>query len=294
MSEATRTPIIYAEVRQRGMQLLRECWKPLLVTLLLTNVLSVIAQIIMQPVPVAANEAVSLVGLTNGSNIPTGCLVASIAMQLIEVLVLWPVLLQGLYKRLLCRLRGEECSLHVIASSLKRWKTAIALDFQVSLRILGYQLLGVIGIFLLSFIPILGPLGAAIGYVVLMYWVTLRYFDARIHLADDADRQLNSTDCIAYSLHDAEMYSIPSLFKTLWPAFVPVILGSLLAKLLPASPLVSGAELALGMLSSAMQAAICTVIYARLQTDKPAVQDDVNESPGLARARALAQEESPN
>ena len=47
MSEITRTPINHADVRQRGIQLLRECWKPLLITLLLTNVLTVIAQIIM-------------------------------------------------------------------------------------------------------------------------------------------------------------------------------------------------------------------------------------------------------
>lgn len=287
MSETART-------RQRGIQLLRQCWKPVFVILLLTNVMSVIAQIIMQPVPVAANEAVSLVGLTNGGDIPTGCLVAGIAMQLIEALVLRPVLLQGLYKSLLCRLRGEECSLHVIASSLKRWKTAIALDFQVSLRMLGYQLLGVIGIFLLSFIPILGPLGAAIGYVVLMYWVVLRYFDARIHLADDADRQLNSTDCIAYSLHDAEMYSIPGLFKTLWPTFIPAIFGSMLTEFLPASLTLACIEILLSMLSAAMQAVICTEIYARLQPDKQLAQDNANESPGLARARALAASSAEN
>lgn len=218
MSETTRTPIIHAEVRQRGMQLLRECWKPLLVTLLLTNVLSMIAQIIMQPVPVAAEEASSLTSLMNDGEIPTICLVAGIALQLIEALVLLPMLTQGLYRGLLSHLRGEKCSLHVMAGGLKRWKTAIALEFQITLRVLGYQLLGLIAIFLLSFIPILGALGAAIGYVVLMYWVTLRYFDAKIHLADDADHQLDSTDCIAYSLHDAEMYSISSLFKTLWPA----------------------------------------------------------------------------
>lgn len=288
MSETARTPIIHAEVRQRGIQLLRECWKPLLVTLLLTNVLSVIAQIVMQPVPVAAESS----SLMNNSEIPTVRLVIGIALQLIESFVLLPLLIQGLYRGLLSHLRGGKFRLCVLAGELKRWKIAIALEFQITLRLLGYQTLGMIAIFLLSFIPILGALGAAIGYVVLMYWVTLRYFDAKIHLADDADHLLNSTDCIAYSLHDAEMYSISGLFKTLWPAFVPAMLGSLLTKSLPATLLFSGADLALSMLSSAMQAAICAVIYARLQTDKPPIQDDTTISEGLARARALAAGES--
>ena len=285
MSETTRTPINHADVRQRGIQLLRECWKPLLITLLLTNVLTIIAQIIMQPSPVAAEAASDLM---NESEIPTVRIVIGLALQLFESLVLVPLLLQGLYRCLLSHLRGETHRLRVLAGGFKRWKTAIALELQIALRVLGYQLLGVIAIFLLSFIPILGALGAAIGYVVLMYWVMLRYFDAKIHLADDADHQLNSTDCITYSLHDAEMYSISGLFKTLWPAFVPTILGSLLTKFLPASLLVSGADLALSMLSFAMQTAICTVIYTHLQTDTPPVQDDTSSSEGLARARALA------
>ena len=85
MSETTRTPINHADVRQRGIQLLRECWKPLLITLLLTNVLTVIAQIIMQPSPVAAEAASDLM---NESEIPTVRIVIGLALQLFESLVL--------------------------------------------------------------------------------------------------------------------------------------------------------------------------------------------------------------
>lgn len=282
------------ELRHQGMKLLKECWKPVLAVLLLTNLLSIISHVIMQPVPVEPGDTISLSALQAGGEIPTVNVVIGVALQLIEAFILLPLLMLGLYKGLLSHLRGNGCTLPIMASTAKRWRTAIALDFLIFLRILGYELLGILAVVLLSFIPILGPLGAAIGYVVLMYWVALRYFCAQIHLADDAECQLNATDCITYSLHDAEMYSISGVFKTLWPAFLPATFASLLTEFLPASLAVSIISVVLNALSAVMKAAYCVAIYAHLRTDLQSSQEALPENEGLARARALAQEESPN
>lgn len=290
MSEKiTLTP---AEIRRRGFRLFRECWKPMLLTLLLTNVLSVVAYFVLQPVPYAEGTAVPLdsLAVNQQGEISKANLIVGLVLTFMEGFVVQPILMQGLFRALLSHHRGSGCTARAYLHGMKRWKTAIALDFWVVLRVMGYLVLGGIGVWLLCFIPILGPIGASIGYAVLTYWAGMRYFDARLHLADDSDNQLNAFDCIHYSIGDAEMYSISGLFKTLWPTYLPALVGNLLTEFLPETLLVSGIHTLLSELSTMMQTACCTAIYLYLRSEYQAVKDAeaARLSEGRARARALA------
>ncbi len=295
MSEKiTLTP---AEIRRRGFRLFRECWKPILLTLLLTNVLSIISNLLFPLVTYANGTAVPLGSLTYSQRgeISKVNLIVVLVLTLMEGFIVQPILMQGLFRGLLSHQRGSGCTARTYLHGMKRWKTAIALDFWVNLRVIGYLILGVIGFELLSFIPILGPIGASIGFIVLVFWATMRYFDAGLHLADDADNQLNAFDCIHYSIGDAEMYSVSGLFKTLWPTYLPALVGNLLTEFLPETLLVSGIDMLLSTLSTMMQAACCTAIYLYLRSEYQAVKDAeaARVSEGLARARALAAGEEP-
>ncbi len=281
MSEKiTLTPV---EIRRRGFRLFRECWKPILLTLLLVNVLSIVTYFVLQPVPYTTGTGIL-------TYIPRVNLIVGLVLTLIDSCVVYPILMQCLFRGMLSHQRGNGCTARTYLHGMKRWKTAIALDFWVNLRIIGYLILGFIGLWLLCYIPILGPIGGCTGYIVLIYWAVLRYLGARLHLADDADKQLNSFDCIHYSIGDAETYSITGLFKTLWPTYLPVLIGNLLTKFLPGSLLFSVIDVLLSALSTMLQAACCTVIYLYLRNEYQVVKDAEAEriSEGLARARALA------
>ncbi len=289
MSEKiTLTP---AEIRRRGFRLFRECWKPILLTLLLTNVLSIVSYFVF-PLVTYADGPFPLGSLTYSQRgeISKVNLIVVLVLTLMEGIIVQPILMQGLFRGLLGHQRGSGFTARTYLHGMKRWKTAIALDFLVVLRVMGYLILGEIGFTLISFIPILGPIGAGIGYVVLCYWAAMRYFDASLHLADDADNQVNAFDCIDYSIADAEMYSISGLFKTLWPTYLPALVGSLLPVFLPETLLISGIHTLLSELSTMMQAACCTAIYLYLRSEYQAVKDAeaARVSEGLARARALA------
>ncbi len=289
MSEKiTLTP---AEIRRRGFRLFLECWKPILLTLLLTNVLSIVSYFVFRLGPYA-DGPIPLGGIwqSQAASPTANNLILGLVLILMEGIIVQPILMQGLFRGLLSHQRGRGFTARTYLHGMKRWKTAIALDFWVVLRVMGYLILGWIGVWLLCYIPILGPIGGCTGYIVLLFWAVMRYFDARLHLADDADKQLNSFDCIHYSIGDAETYSITGLFKTLWPTYLPVLIGNLLTEFLPGSLLVSVIDVLLSALSTMMQAACCTVIYLYLRNEYQVVKDAEAEriSEGLARARALA------
>lgn len=290
MSEkVTLTP---AEIRRHGFRLFLECWKPILLTLLLTNVLSVVAHFVLQPVPYAPWTAAPMDNMIYSPQweIPRVNLIVGVVLTLMKSFVVYPILMQGLFRVLLSHQHGSGYTARTYLDGMKRWTTAIALDFLIYLRGHCYLALGKMGFEILSFIPILGPICGGIGCIVLVFWAAIRYFDADIHLADDADNQLNAFNCIDYSIGDAEMYSISGLFRTLWPTFVPAFVANLMTQYLPASLLVSVIDMLLSTLSAMMLAACCTAIYLYLRSEYQAVKDAeaVRLSEGRARARALA------
>ena len=289
MSETIRTPMTPAELRSRGMELLRECWLPVLVTLallLLPTLGSAALLYTGTPGAPATLEDLAFLSLNDSGTPSTGRIIASVVVDLAGSLLLAPVLLLGLNKGLLNRLRGTKCTLRCLFAGISRWKTAVALEVLTLLRIIGYLLVGGFARGLVSAIPVLGPIVGAIGFVVFTYWVMLRYMLADVHLADDDEHGCTASDCLDYSIADVYSFTPTRLLQTLWPALLPALACNVLTEFLPMSAPLFAATCAMELLSSALSVVFCLSVYAYLhQTPLPA------EPPvpaGLSRARALA------
>ena len=283
MTTARLTP---ADLRSKAIALMRECCLPILTALLLACLPTIIANLILYLSPSAPATLESSITQTGGQT-TWGALITSICVELLGTLLLSPILVLGLQKGLLAHARGEKCTLRCICDGLPRWKTAIALEFLIGLRMLGYLFLGSIAAFLLSFIPILGAIAAIIGLLVLSWWVTMRYALARCHLADDAEEICTASSCLDYSVADAKSFSIIGLIEVIWPGLLIEFISSLLSEFLAASLGLSILTAALNVLASAVYITGFTVIYLYLHDTFVAEGEETND-PGLARARALA------
>lgn len=296
MSESNRIPLAPYELRALGMRLLRTCWLPSLIVMLLALLPVLAGLAVLHFGPTSATAALeefttaAVEGLAirqmNASSPAPGTQIAAILVEMLLTLLLTPVFTLGLYKALLGQLRGKGCTARCLLSGFKRWKTAIALDFLTGLRVLGYMILGGLAVLLLRFIPILGPLVGALGYMVLIYWATLRYLLGPAHLADDADHLCSATDCLDYSVADANNFGVTSLLNVVWPMYIPSILSSLLMELFSASPACTILAGLLTGVSTILQVACCAAVYAYLRQVN--LTEDEAIPAGLARARALA------
>lgn len=272
-----------AGIRKRALKLMRECWKPILITSIIMLALSIASVCLTQLVPVIPDK--------NGIITSQSTLLRRFVDLLLSFVtdnVCQPILMLGLYTVLLHHLRGNGSTVSTRLHRMKRWRTAIWLDILIWLRLLGYLLAGLLGMIILSLIPILGQLAGLIGYVVLAYWLELRYSLAPLYLADDGDERLrNASDCIQYALQDAADFTIGGLFKVLWPPFLISIVASILGKLLPDSLAISCAQIVMYYAANALMITCLTVVFQQLRDGKP---EDETPSEGQLRARALAAE----
>lgn len=283
----TDTRLKPADFRRRAWRLMLECWLPMLVTLLLAGIPTLISSLILYLSP---SDTATLEGLAvtqSGGQANWGPLLISIGVELLGSLMLSPILMLGLQHGLLMHIRGEKCTLTCIGDGFRRWKTAIALELLTSLRIIGYLILGSVASFLLSFIPFLGTLASVIGMFVLSWWVTMRYALARCHLADDAEGICSASSCLDYSIADANSFSVTGLIEVIWPALLPAFISRLVTKFMAASLGLNFFTAALELLESAIYITGFTVVYLSLR-DAFAAEDKETIDPGLARARALA------
>lgn len=274
-----------AGIRKRAMKLLRECWKPILITSAIILALSIASVCLTQLVPVIPDEH----GIITRQSTLLRRFV-DLLLSFVTDTACQPILMLGLFTVLLHHLRGNGCTASTYLHGLKRWRTAIWLDILIGLRMLGYLLAGLLGMMILSLIPILGSLLGSIGFIVLVYWLELRYSLAPLHLADDGDeRLLNASDCIQYALQDAAAFTISGLFHVLWPSFLITIVASILGKLLPGSLPITCARIVMSYVAKALMVACLTAVFQHLRDSKP--QDEA-PSEGLLRARTLVAESS--
>lgn len=325
MSESTRTPLKPRDIRRCAYALMRQCWLTLLLAAVLMSLLGWVSDVIEyhgdnlgqlaydahmeafyteNPPPddltdyavwayfdeyFAINDAEALASKSSflwklGAH----------AIDLVDSLFS-AVVMVGLYAGLLTHLRGGTCSPAQVFSKHSLWKTIVWLDIRITVCILGWGLLFLLPAIMLEIM--LGPFGKLVRTFILMWvfiWASLRYTLVFPHMADDPDGQLTTSACLDAGVQDMRFFTVRGLIRTLWPVcLVAVFVVALIVAedyiawlKIPAAVFTTTARIFIQMTACA-----CYVfIYDELRQRTLVTP----ENEGLARARALAQEESLN
>lgn len=131
-----------AGIRKRAMKLMRECWKVILTTSVILIALSVISICVTNLVPLIPDQN----GYLTRQSTQLRSLVY-LLLTFVTDLICQPILILGLYTALLARLRGNVSTASACLHGMKRWRTAIWLNLLIGLRMLGYLLAGLVGMF---------------------------------------------------------------------------------------------------------------------------------------------------
>lgn len=200
---------------------------------------------------------------------------------------------------LLAALRVGECTPRCLLSGWTRTSTACWMAIQTTLRILGWSLLPLIISATLSYF--FGGWASVISELLMLLvavWASLHYALAEVHLADDPDGARTASDCLRLAVDDADAFGIWQMCKTLWPLailFAVEVVFWLAAELVPALSIPANLLAVLtSLLFLFLQYACYVCIYDEMRQRALAAAAAVPETEGLARARALAQEESLN
>lgn len=203
-----------------------------------------------------------------------------------------------LCRGLLTSLRGGECTPHCLLSGWERISTAAWLSIKMSLRVLGWTLIPLV-LSLLLYIWF-GSIGELIGLILTLlvaYWAELHYSLAEVHLADDQDGGRIATDCLRFAVDDMDLFTIRAMLRTIWPIYVLIVVSVLFAAIAAFVPALSipadmiSASLLLVSLVLKYTCYVC--VYDEMRQRDIAARDAIPANEGLARARALATEESP-
>lgn len=199
----------------------------------------------------------------------------------------------GLYKGLLSALRGGECRLNCLFSALHRWKTALWLSILTGLCTFAAFIAGTVLMAGLSAVlNIVGVIIGLIAFVIGIYWVSLHLLTAEVHLADDAAGDCTATDCIRYSWQEMKDYGLFSALCVLWPVYLLTEVFSLLVDNIAPLPALDVANLLVQLVCTALIYAASAGIYEEIRRREASGIDRGATSDGLARARALASGES--
>lgn len=239
--------------------------------------------------PDAGSEAVALAwreGVAAAQREAWGLKLISLGVQLLGLLVS-PWLTLGLYTGMLAESRGGEMTVKHVFCGLPRWKTALFVDVQITLRTLGWLLLALLGLKLLSYIPVLGPIAGLIGYTALMFYAAQRYALAHLHLADE-EGYISATDCITYSVIDVKNFGLLELLSVLWvPMGIEVALDVVLDFFGGAVPVVL--ECLAGTVIEGWVMGCCVMVYLWLRAQ---ARTQLEPTDGEKRAKALARGEA--
>lgn len=307
-----------ADFRRQAYSLIRQCWKLLLVAILLMSVIGWAGQALEHygdgiarkaydahmeafyaenPRPADEDEAIMWAyfdewlaqrdaeKLYDKAFLPWK--IGGYAIDLLNMLVT-AMLLVGLYTGLLMQRRTGECSLHCLRIGFSRWKTAAWLSIRVNVSILGWGLLALIPCVMLA--NALGDVGEILVLVILLLvqlWAQCHYALTYVHMAEDPENQLTTTAYIDSAVEGMNFFTVRGLLRTAWPAYVLMtvqLILSVAGALLPVLAIpVNIFTLVGNFLTPMLLHTSYVCIYDELRAFRQA-----QEAPGAARARALA------
>ena len=310
MSEPRKaTRWLETAVRHRALALLRRCWKPILLALLITTLLDVAAlgvswagvsaadcAIADMPLAAEPGSLEEMLAYFNDLNAAKAAAldafrpyrIVRVILKLINNLLVSPIVLVGLYSGLLTAQRGGACSLRSLAKGLPCWGRVLWLGFLTSLitgviRYAGNAMTTTLGDTMNMFGIILGT----IVWLIVQIFVEMRLCLAKVALGDgliDPAAPTTAGQCIRASWDAVRQYSIFAMLVTLWPVLLVAGIASLVHSWLPASPWWDAALLALEF--GAMAVYVCCTVCIYEEANSPQEQDGSEE--GRARAKALA------
>lgn len=144
------------------------------------------------------------------------------------------VILVGLYAGLLMHLRTGECTLHCLGMGFSRWKRASWLAFRVLLNSLGWTLLALIPAEMLSSLMAgleLEAVGTMLGTVIVVcvaLWAEIHYALAFVHMAEDTEDQFAVKDYLHDAVDNMNFFTVRGLLRCSWPVWVLTALECLL------------------------------------------------------------------
>lgn len=221
---------------------------------------------------------------------------ASRAIDLIDIL-LSGVIVVRLCRGLLNGLNTGTCSPRCLLDGRKRTLTACWMALQIFLLVLVWSLLPLALTILLS--SIFGRPGELIGLLLVLLvsvWARLRYSLAVVHLADGPESGCTASDCLSWATDDMNLFTIRSLFRTIWPLFAVGLVDNLLllfVSLFPALDLpVAIFIILIHMFIFAAEYTCYVCVYDEIRQRIRAAEEAIPPTEGLARVRALANGES--
>ena len=214
------------------------------------------------------------------------------AIDLIDLL-LTGVIVVRLCCGLLNGLNTGTCSPRYLLDGRKRTLTACWMALQISLLVLVWILLPLALTILLS--SIFGRPGELIGLILVLFvsiWADLRYSLAVVHLADGPESGCTASDCLSWATDDMNLFTIRSLFRTIWPLFAVGLVDILLSQsVLPFPALALPVTIFISLtepLVVAVRYSCYVCVYDEIRQRIRAAEEAVPANEGLARARALA------
>ena len=308
-----------AGIRSRAFALIRKCWKPILLAVVITGMFSLVSSVLSYrgtQLGAVASEAALAEFYAEAPAEGTSAYIewlyfnefaledaaeeaadrarlpwqaASIAVDLLSWIVGTFVML-GLNRGLLSALRGGECAVGDLLGGRRGYRRALWTDVVVFLRVLGYILLAGFVMGLLS--AVVGGVGTiigAIGMLIFAFWLMMRYMLTELHIADDAEGAFSASDYIRSSVEDVKYFSMWRIIGVLWPFWLAGLafsLPSILASFIPAmgtAALVT--DLVYALLAGILFPVLTVCIYEAIRYE---LNNRLHENDGAARARALA------
>ena len=247
MTDARLKP---ADFRRRAFALMRECWKLLLIAIILMSIFDWAGQILEyygdgvaqkvydahmeafyaeSPCPEDEKEAFMWAYFDewfaqrdaekayNKAFLPWK--IGGYAFDLLNY-IFTAMILVGLYTGLLMQHRSGECSLHCLRFGFSRWRTAAWLSIRVSVNILGWGLLACIpGLMLTNHLGSVGEILALIILLLVVLWAQCHYALTYVHMAEDPENHLTTTAYIDSAVADMNFFTVRGLLRTAWPAY---------------------------------------------------------------------------
>ncbi len=327
MYESTRAHMKPAEIRRRAFALMKQCWTTLLIAAVLMSLFGWIGTAVEAHGKRLATNAYNAQMETYHAEKPTlpyedyNAMLDDLRNQhriermakaayddalgpwewlgygidLIDLLFSCVIAVR-LSKGLLTALRGGECTPQCLRSGWARTSTICWLAVQRELRIGLWALLPLIFHFALDiFFGVYAGTVSTLLILLVAIWARIHYALADVHLADDPYSTMTASDCLRLAVDDADAFTIRAMCGVLWPVIIPycifIVVGCLAIFGMASVLLASIVDALCSLLIAVFLTPCYACIYDEIRQRIRAYEEAVPSNEGLARARALAEEQ---